>query len=240
MEILAVDFLITAVLLVSAALSLMRGFTKEVLSIAGWLAAGYAAIFLSPLVKPLLAQYMSADWMVNTAAMLLVFLAVLIAFSIAAGILASALKSSSIGALDRSLGVVFGLLRGAFIVCLAYFVVVLIIPEDEHPDWLAKAKLRPLLQTGTRAMVAIVPIDRLPVNISNIEGLVRPEMRDRIIDEVSGEVLRKVVEDNLENLIPDTNGASEKEKQDSTPDTGYKRLERDQMERLIRNTEGVK
>ena len=240
MEILAVDFLITAVLLVSAALSLLRGFTKEVLSIAGWLAAGYAAIFLSPLVKPLLAQYMSTDWMVNTAAMLLVFLAVLIAFSIAASMLASALKGSSIGALDRSLGVVFGLLRGAFIVCLTYFVVVLVIPEDEHPDWLAKAKLRPLLQTGTRLMVAIVPIDRLPVNISNIEGLVRPEMRERIMDEVSGEVLRKVVEDNLDMLTPKAGEKTGEEKQDSTPDTGYKRLERDQMERLIRNTEGVK
>ena len=36
----ALDYIIIAVLLVSAALSLMRGFTKEVLSITGWIVSG--------------------------------------------------------------------------------------------------------------------------------------------------------------------------------------------------------
>ena len=81
MELLVLDYLIIAVLLISASLSLMRGFTKEVLSILGWAAAGYAAIFFGPSLKPVLANYIKIDWVVNGGAMLVTFLATLIVFS---------------------------------------------------------------------------------------------------------------------------------------------------------------
>ena len=92
MELLALDYVIFGVLLVSAALSLMRGFVKEVLSITGWIVSSYAALFLGPLVKPFLAPYINIEWVVNAGALLLVFLAVLILISFLSNFISSKLE----------------------------------------------------------------------------------------------------------------------------------------------------
>ena len=140
----ALDYIIIAVLLVSAALSLIRGFTKEVLSITGWIVSGYAAIFLGPSLKPMLASYITIDWAVTGGAMLIVFLASLIIFSIGGHFVAASIKGTGLSALDRTLGVGFGLLRGFFIVCMAYFGISAVIPENDHPAFITEAKLRPV------------------------------------------------------------------------------------------------
>ena len=231
MELLALDYVIFAVLLVSAALSLMRGFTKEVLSIAGWVVSAYAAIYFGPLLKPLLANYIDIAWVVNVGSMLLVFIFVLVIFSFAANAFARTLKSSSIGMLDRTLGIIFGTIRGMVIICLAYFVLVLVTPEKDHPQWIADAQMRPLLQTGTKLLVTFVPLDRLPLNISNIDGMFTDNpAADSIIRGVGSTILDATTQQS-------TNQPNET--QDSTPDTGYKQSERNLMERLIRNSEGV-
>ena len=235
MELLALDYVIFGVLLVSAALSLMRGFVKEVLSITGWIVSSYAALFLGPLVKPFLAPYINIEWVVNAGALLLVFLVVLVLFSFLSNFISSKLRDSGIGMLDRTLGVAFGGLRGAFIVCLAYFVVVLVLPEKDHPDWIRDAKMRPLLQTGIRVMVTLVPMDRLPLNITNIEGTLR-NMPEQSLEQLAPALLPELTPD----AADDAPNPVENEAQDTQADTGYKQNDRDLMERLIRNTEGVR
>jgi len=152
----ALDYIIIAILLVSAALSLLRGFTKEVLSITGWIVSGYAAIFLGPSLKPLLASYISIDWAITGGAMLIVFLVSLITFSIGGRFVAASIKGTGLSALDRTLGVGFGLLRGFFIICMAYFGISSVIPENDHPAFITEAKLRPVLQTGTKALYLVL------------------------------------------------------------------------------------
>lgn len=230
----ALDFVIIAVLLISASLSLIRGFTKEVLSITGWVVSSYAAIFLGPSLKPVLANYTDISWVVTGGAMLIVFLIVLIVFSIGGGMIASQLKGSSLGPLDRSLGIVFGAARGAFIICMAYLGFSAVIPEDDHPDFIIDAKLRPMLQTGSAAVVAIVPLDRLPLNLTNIGAKVEDVGTDAL-QKAGEEVLKQAIESEL----GDINLNSLQETQDSVTDKGYKQTERDQIELLIRNTEGV-
>ena len=228
MTLLALDFIIIAVLLVSATLSLIRGFTKEVLSVAGWVISGYMAIFWGPLLKPFIAPYVTIDWVVNIGAMLIVFLISLVVFSLLANAISKTLKLSGIGMLDRSLGVLFGLTRGLFIIALGYFVTVLVLPEDKHPDWIKNARLRPMLQTSTKLLVSIVPLDRLPLNIANIEGLMRnvptKALRDALDNELKGDPQKR---DNIQ----DTEDKTDYNK------SGYKQSERNSMERLIRNSE---
>jgi membrane protein required for colicin V production len=233
MELGHLDYAIIAVLLISASLSLIRGFTKEVLSITGWIVSGYAAIFFSPSLKPLLAAYVQIDWVVNGGAMLIVFLVTLVAFSFAGAFITKTMKASPLGPLDRTMGIIFGGLRGVFIVCMAYLGLSAVIPENDHPDFVKDAKLRPMLQTGSKAVVAIVPLDRLPINLSSIGNTVS-EKGNEALQDISGGILREAIEQGAEEL----SGQGE-EVQDSTPDKGYKQGERGQIERLIRNTEGV-
>ena len=237
MDLLALDYVVFGVLLVSAALSLMRGFVKEVLSITGWVVSSYAALFFGPLVKPLLAPYIDIEWVVNAGALLLVFLVFLILCSFASNFISGKLKDSGIGMLDRTLGVAFGGLRGAFIVCLAYFVVVLVLPEKDHPDWIRDAKVRPLMQTGIRVMVTLVPMDRLPLNITDIEGTLR-NMPEQSFEKLAPALLPELIPDTPSSSALSQPGADEA--QDTQADTGYKQNDRDLMERLIRNTEGVR
>ena len=233
MELGHLDYAIIAVLLISASLSLIRGFTKEVLSITGWIVSGYAAIFFGPSVKPLLASYVKIDWVVNGGAMLLVFLVTLIVFSVGGAFIAKSMKASPLGPLDRTLGIIFGALRGVFIVCIAYLGVSAVIPEDDHPDFIKDAKLRPMLQTGSKALVAIVPLDRLPLNLAGI-GETMSEKGTEVLQEAGEEMLREVIEQEVEKL-----SNPREEVEDSVTDKGYKQDERGQIERLIRNTEGV-
>jgi len=95
----------------------------------------------------------------------------------------------------------------------------------------ADAKMRPLMQTGTKLLVTFVPLDRLPLNISNIDGMFTDNpAADSIIRGVGSTILDATTQQS-------TNQPNET--QDSTPDTGYKQSERNLMERLIRNSEGV-
>ncbi|HAL84045.1 MAG TPA: hypothetical protein DCP12_00235 [Rhodobiaceae bacterium] len=113
----------------------------------------------------------------------------------------------------------------------------LVLPEKDHPDWIRDAKVRPLLQTGIRVMVTIVPMDRLPLNITNIEGTLR-NMPEQGFEKLAPALLPE--------LIPDASAPAEapepsdNEAEDTQADTGYKQNDRDLMERLIRNTEGVR
>ena len=79
--------------------------------------------------------------------------------------------------------------------------------------------------------MAIVPLDRLPLNVTNIGQSITEKGTDAL-QEAGEKALREAVRNELENLA--------EEVEDSASDTGYKQLERDQMERLIRNTEEVK
>ena len=233
MELAHLDYIIIAVLLISASLSLIRGFTKEVLSIVSWVVSGYAAIFFGPSVKPLLANYVKIDWVINGGAMLIVFLITLIVFSIGGSFIAKSMKASPLGPLDRTMGIIFGGLRGVFIVCMAYLGISSVIPENDHPDFLKDAKLRPMLQTGSKAVVTLVPLDRLPINLVSI-GATAAEKGTGALQEVGEEMLREAIEQEVEKLSGEI-----EEVQDSVDSKGYKQGERDDIERLIRNTEGV-
>ena len=112
---------------------------------------------------------------------------------------------------------------------------VLVLPEKDHPDWIRDAKMRPLLQTGIRVMVTLVPMDRLPLNITNIEGTLR-NMPEQSLEQLAPTLLPELAPD----AADDAPDPVENEAQDTQADTGYKQDDRDLMERLIRNTEGVR
>ena len=68
-------------------------------------------------------------------------------------------EESPLSVLDRTLGFVFGLVRGALVVCLIYLLYTLMAPVEEHPQWLREAKLTPIVAEGAQVMLALVPED---------------------------------------------------------------------------------
>lgn len=110
-----VDYLIVALIVISAIVGVMRGFLREVIALITWLVALLVAWHLSGLLEPYLGGLLSSPQVRRWAARAILLFAVLL---LGAGIGAVAdhlVRLSLFSGMDRFLGFVFGLLRGLLI-----------------------------------------------------------------------------------------------------------------------------
>jgi membrane protein required for colicin V production len=153
------DLAVLGIVLVSALLSMMRGFTREVLAIASWVAAAAAAYYFYPLVVPYLSPYIHKEVVAQAASAAIVFFATLIIVSLFTVRLSDAILDSKIGALDRSLGFVFGVARGFLLAVVAFAIFNWLVSEKQQPEWVKNARTRPVLTETTNQIVKLLPKD---------------------------------------------------------------------------------
>ena len=153
------DLAVLAIILVFALLSMLRGLSREVLAIASWAAAAAAAYYFYPLVVPYLTPYIHKEVIAQAAAAALVFFATLIVVSLFTVRLSDAILDSKIGALDRSLGFVFGVARGFLLAVVAFAIFNWLVSEKQQPEWVRTAKTRPVLTDTADKIVAMLPED---------------------------------------------------------------------------------
>jgi membrane protein required for colicin V production len=159
------DIAVLAVLAVSGLLALLRGFVREVLAIAAWVGAAAAGVFGYPHLAPYLEGLFGViepGPIANIAAGGVIFLVSLIVFALIAGVISDRVQDSALGAIDRTLGLVFGLVRGAALVCIAYIAVTWLQPPDRWPPWASEARTRPALEAGGAWIVRQLPPGLLP------------------------------------------------------------------------------
>lgn len=151
------DLGLIAVVLVSAFLSMLRGLTREVLAIASWAAAAAAAYYLYPLVLPYVRPHIQKEAIAMAVAASAVFFVTLIVVSLVTIKLSDAILNSKIGALDRSLGFLFGAGRGYLLCTIAFVFFAWLVPEKSYPQWVENSKTKAwLLQTG-ESLQAMLP-----------------------------------------------------------------------------------
>jgi membrane protein required for colicin V production len=151
------DLIIIAILALSALLAFMRGFVREVLSIGAWVGAALATIYGFPIAQPFARKYIEVALFADIAAGVAIFVVALIILTVLSHALSRNVRSSALGAVDRSLGLLFGLVRGAVLVCLAYLVMAWAIPQEDRPVWVAEARTLPLVQQGAGLLLKILP-----------------------------------------------------------------------------------
>lgn len=151
------DLIIIAILALSALLAFMRGFVREVLSIGAWVGAALATIYGFPIAQPYARKYIEVALFADIAAGVAIFIVALIILTVLSHALSRNVRSSALGAVDRSLGLLFGLVRGAVLVCLAYLVMAWAIPQEDRPVWVAEARTLPLVQQGAGLLLKILP-----------------------------------------------------------------------------------
>ena len=88
-----------------------------------------------------------------------VFLVTLIAVSLITIKLSDAILDSKIGALDRSLGFLFGAVRGLLLCVIAFVFFNWLVPAQTQPGWVKAARMRPLLQATGDRLMAVLPDD---------------------------------------------------------------------------------
>src|SRR6202030_2324279 len=147
------------VMLVSGLLAMVRGFMREVLSITAWLLAAAATLYSYAKLLPLAKQYFNNDIVAAVAVVGGVFLVTLLVVSVLTIRISDMILDSRIGALDRTLGFLFGLARGLLIVVVAYQFFIWLVPDKQRPDWVTGAKSRVVLQGTGDWLMSLLPDD---------------------------------------------------------------------------------
>lgn len=152
-----VDLIVVAVIVLSALFAFARGFLREVLSIGAWIVAGLAAWFGWPLLEPIVRQYVDHELISIAVSAAAIFVVVLIVVTVISHVFTTRVRESSLGALDRSLGLLFGLVRGALIVCVALMIMDQFYDKTQRPEWITQAKSYRLVDAGAEILYGIIP-----------------------------------------------------------------------------------
>lgn len=157
MPITLLDGILIGFTLVSAVLAMVRGFSREVLSIASWVVAGLCAFFLYRPAMPLVTPYIDNNTIATVVAAAGVFLIALIIVSVITMKIADFIIDSRVGALDRTLGFLYGAARGILVVAVAMLFFNWLV--ERPPGWVEEAKSKPLLDNVGQRLQNLLPDD---------------------------------------------------------------------------------
>jgi membrane protein required for colicin V production len=192
------DIAVIVVVLISAFLAYARGFVHEVLSVAGWIGAGFITIYAFPFVQPYARDLIPIELAADLAAGVVVFIVSLAILSILTRAISKRVQDSTLNALDRSLGFLFGMARGAVLVCLVYIAIEWMMPVPDQPSWLRDARTMPLIELGADWLRMLIPVEagasdgiasqanQLLESQKVIEGLIAPEPKSGDIKTLEG------------------------------------------------------
>jgi len=150
------DIFLIVVMLVSGLLAMVRGLIREVLSIAGWGAAAGAALLAYAKLLPAAKAYFNNDYVAIAVTTAGAFIGTLIIVSVITVKISDKILDSRIGALDRTLGFLFGLARGLLIVVVAFAFYDWFQPRSQ-PIWITNAKSLIVLKNLRDDIISMSP-----------------------------------------------------------------------------------
>jgi len=165
------DGILVLVVLISAVLAMIRGFTREVFSIASWVAAAAAAYFLWERALPFTERYIDDRNVAMGVTIAGIFFITLILVSVITMRLSDFVLDSRAGPLDRTLGFLFGAARGLVLMIVAFLFLNFFIAEDRQPQWIAEAASKPWLEGLGEELMNQLPEDPERRAIEYIQGV---------------------------------------------------------------------
>jgi membrane protein required for colicin V production len=175
------DYVIIAILAISAIVGFFRGAAREVVTVVAFLLAAMAAMFGLRFAGPIARAAINPDWAGNVAAVVVVFLAVYIILRLlGAGLVRRVKDTEVLGALDRSVGLGFGLVRAVVVLGALNLLFNAATPPEQVPSWISQAKLYPLTTASGRLLTAFAPKG------VDMAGRLKPAF-DKAVDDGAGD-----------------------------------------------------
>ena len=159
MPITLLDILLLVVMLVSGLLAMIRGFMREILSIGAWGIAALVTLYSFARVLPIAQGYFTSNTVATGVTIGSIFLLTLLIVSIITVRISDMILDSRVGALDRTLGFLFGLGRGLIIVVIAFLFFAWLVPDRSQPEWVRGAKSKVVLQSTGQWLMSMLPDD---------------------------------------------------------------------------------
>ena len=200
------DYILGAVLLISAAVGFIKGATREVVAVAAFILAVMGAIIGLRFTAPILLAVFDVEWLAKAVALLATFLVIYIVLRLLGGMLTKRLHATELGAIDRAVGLGFGLIRALVILGVFNLVFHAATPPERTPRWVIDAKLYPLTAFCADVLTALAP-----------RGV---EMFDKVAPALEGTI----------SASDDTSPHSGKDKRNTT---GYEARDRKALDDLV-------
>lgn len=152
----AFDVGVGVLVLISAILATARGLTREVLSLATWAGSAAIAIYMYLYHPELAQQYIAEEVVANIATVVVSFIVSLIVLHLLTMRIADFVVDSRIGPIDRTLGFVFGVLRGVLIAIVVTIFGVWLLGSN-LPSWAANSQTLPYLRNMGDTLISMLP-----------------------------------------------------------------------------------
>ena len=118
----AFDIAVIVVITLSALIGVWRGVIREVFALAAWIAAVVCMFLFGGKLANMLPIAQDTPWLRTLAGYTLMFIGVFVVLSVAGFLFSKVVNAIGLSFLDRALGMMFGLVRGALIVVMLVFV----------------------------------------------------------------------------------------------------------------------
>lgn len=180
------DIAVLIIVLLSSVFATLRGFIKELLVLVSWIGSAAITIYSFPYAADFMGDWFQDSKVVNIIAIILVFLGILTLISIVNAMILDNLREMRLGMIDRSTGLLFGLVRGVLIASVIHFAIIILHQDDEGPDWLTGSETYQITKVGSDIIKELSEEYRE----SNFA-----DKTDEFIDGENPEALKEAVED---------------------------------------------
>ncbi len=152
------DYIIISIIVISMVISLMRGFVREALSLAGWFLAIWVSFYyMDPMVALLSPRLDLPPSILSLVAFAVLFIITLIMAALVTNLIAAIVDQTGLSGTDRSIGMLFGIVRGIIIVgILVLLAGFTMVPQD---PWWKESVLIVHFQHLALAMKEFLPTD---------------------------------------------------------------------------------
>ncbi|MGB8772697.1 MAG: CvpA family protein [Terriglobales bacterium] len=148
------DWIILGFLAFSVTAAALEGFFYEAFKLAGLVVGYLLAAWQYHRLAEWFAPHLKSPWLGEIAGFLIILVAVLIVAGLAGRIARWAMKKAGLSAIDRVLGAMLGLLRGALVVAVVLTAMAAFAPAVK---WLEGSELAPYFLVGGRAAIWLAP-----------------------------------------------------------------------------------
>lgn len=214
-----IDWAIIAIVGFSILVGIIRGATREVLGIMGWLGATLTVVYGLPLLRSLGRHYINNTLLADSLVAGLLFIMSLSLFIFISRSLSQRIKSSALGGLDRSFGLIFGAFRGLLIIFLAFLSLSFFFKAENIPESIKIARLTPWMTQGANQLRNIIPNEYFPHELQSPSDFVPPNILNHTLPSIEETVKQlstlKPSSQQKKSESPSSSAVNTSEKQDA-------------------------
>lgn len=224
------DIFILIIVLISGLIALNRGLIKEVLSIIGWMLSVVAIVTLLPIVQPLVQNFAQGDTFSLVVSAILILIVFFIIWIIITSQIIDKIRSSKLSAIDRILGLFFGIVRAWILIILFNILVGWVMTPDEQPQVMKESKYFQMAGDFAEPVEKLLPKDLIEGAQKENEKKSEEKEHEKVLSEDMDKLFDKLVQPKVESKKNKDTVSKNKKNE------GYNKSEQKSLDRLIEMT----